>query len=125
MDFVARYVSKPVICAAAMGQDGSVLCHALYAWAVSYGVDECGNVDVPEAAGSDTLSGVKIEQTDMEPSQDRDRQQRMVKTARVVHTILREIDDFGLLRKPSLDGVLALLLTLPLTEGKRFDVRTC
>jgi hypothetical protein len=35
-----------------MGPEGAILCHVLYAWAVSYGVDEQGQLDVPDGGGA-------------------------------------------------------------------------
>lgn len=115
-EFVARYLSKPIPCAAAMGAEGSVLCHVLYAWAVSYGVDERGALDVPE--GGEPLPINILAPSDAELARDKDRLGRMDKMNRIIRTILREIDEHGLMRRPTWDGVRALLLINPLTEGR-------
>ena len=89
----------------------------LYAWAVSYGVDENGNLDVAE--GGDAPDG-PIDLTkpgDGEIKREADRQKRWARMAMVVEYILKKIDEAGLMRKPTWDGVRALLLILPLTEG--------
>ena len=99
-----------------MGREGAVLCHCLYAWAVSYGVDETGQLDVPEGT---PLGPVSLASSgDSEAQRQAERQRRMEKTHRVVRTILREIDEYGILRRPSWDGVRVLLLIIPLTEGE-------
>lgn len=118
LEFVTRYLSKPIPCAAALGPEGAVLCHCLYAWGISYGVDERGQLDVVDGGGEPLgpLNLLNIGETEMR--RERDRQRRMEKLVRVVRTILREIDEFSLLRRPSWDGIRAILLILPLTEGE-------
>lgn len=118
LDFVTLYLSKPIPCAAAMGSVGAVLCHCLYAWGVSYGVDERGQLDVAEGS-TDPLGPLNLLNAgESEARRERDRQRRMEKLNKVVRTILREIDEYGVLRRPSWDGIRALLLILPLTEGE-------
>ena len=68
------------------------------AWAASFGVDEYGNEDHRHT-----------------PALVRQRRKR---TNEMVEEILAIIDSHGLLRKPSWDGVRALMLFMPLTEGK-------
>ncbi|RXK40132.1 hypothetical protein M231_02589 [Tremella mesenterica] len=116
-DFVQRYLRPTNPTAAAMGPEGAILCHVLYAWAVSYGVDERGNCDVPENGGAPLLNVSLLHPSDAEASREADRQGRRAKMRYVVEIILREIDDAGILRRPSWDGVRVLLLLLPLTEG--------
>lgn len=99
-----------------MGREGSVLCHVLYAWAVSYGVDERGQLDSPEGEPCGPTS--LLHASDAELKRQNERQRRTEKTYRVVRTILCEIDEYGIMRKPSWDGVRVLLLILPLTEGR-------
>jgi hypothetical protein len=104
-----------------MGAEGAILCHVLYAWAVSYGVDEYGQLDVVEGGG------VEYEPVDMfvpgasEQKREGDRRRRMEKMSAVVRVILKEIDEGGVMRKPTWDGVRCLLLVLPLTEGKLYS----
>ena len=100
-----------------MGPEGAILCHVLYAWAVSYGVDENGELDVPEGGEViDERVDLKV-LGERERKREADRQKRRSKLKGLLEIILKEIDDFGILRKPSWDGVRSLLLVLPLTEG--------
>lgn len=108
-----------------MGPEGAILCHTLYAWAVSYGVDERGQLDVPDGGGEPVGPVNLIAVSEPALRRERDRQRRMEKTNRVVRVVLREIDELGLLRRPSIDGVRALLLILPLTEGTSYANRAC
>ncbi|BEI87789.1 uncharacterized protein CcaverHIS019_0105070 [Cutaneotrichosporon cavernicola] len=117
LDFVTVYLSKPIPCAAAMGSVGAVLCHCLYAWGLSYGVDERGQLDVAEAGGETVGPLNLLSASESEARRERDRQRRKEKFNGVVRTILREIDEYGILRRPSWDGIRAVLLILPLTEG--------
>ncbi|KIR40696.1 hypothetical protein I313_03352 [Cryptococcus deuterogattii Ram5] len=95
----------------------AILCHVLYAWAVSYGVDEYGGLDLPEG-GREPLTGVNVTSAcPGEAQREKDRSVRMEKMKSVVEVILKEIDDCGVMRKPTWDGVRVLLMILPLTEG--------
>lgn len=117
MEFVSRFLSKPIPCAAAMGPEGAVLCHTLYAWGVAYGVDERGQFDINESS-SEPLATVSLASVgEGEARRDVDRQRRLEKLNRVLRTIIKEIDEYGILRKPTWDGVSALLLFLPLLDG--------
>ena len=116
VEFVTRYSSNPFPCAAAMGSEGAILCHVLYAWALSFGVDQNGDLDVQD--GGDAPDGpidlVAVGQG--ETKREGDRQIRKEKLMKVLEVILKQIDDCGVLRKPTWDGVRSLLLILPLTE---------
>lgn len=116
-DFVARYLSYANPCAANLGPEGAILCHVLYAWAVSYGVDEHGRLDVPEGGGTSGSPISLLEPGKDEIKREEDRQARFAKMRTAVEVILQEIDTCGILRKPTWDGVRVLLLLLPLTEG--------
>lgn len=117
-EFVNRYLSVNPPYAAAMGPEGAILCHVLYAWAVSYGVDEHGRLDVPE--GGDAPAGLVdlMKHNEGEIKREQDRQRRRAAMAQILEVILRRIDQCGVMRKPSWDGVRALLLILPLTDGE-------
>lgn len=99
-----------------MGSEGAILCHVLYAWALSFGVDQNGDLDVQD--GGDAPDGpidlVAVGQG--ETKREGDRQIRKEKLMKVLEVILKQIDDCGVLRKPTWDGVRSLLLILPLTE---------
>lgn len=117
VEFVSRYLHASPPSAAAMGTEGAILCHVLYAWALSYGVDENGTLDVPE--GGDAPDGpVDLIQPSLgERKREADREIRKVRMKLALEVILKEIDEAGIMRKPSWDGVRALLMILPLTEG--------
>lgn len=69
----------------------------LVAWAASYGVDEAGN---PEPhLGDESVN------------------RRRERTNAMMREILHLVDVYGILRRPSWDGVRVLLLLMPLTEG--------
>lgn len=103
-----------------MGPEGAVLCHCLYAWGISYGVNERGQLDVMEAGG-ETLGPLNLlNMGESELRREQSRQRRMEKLNRVVGNVLREIDEYSLLRRPSWDGIRAILLILPLTEGEQY-----
>lgn len=116
-NFLERYLSKTNTHETAMDIENTILCHVLYAWAVSYGVDEYGRLDLPEG-GREPLTGVNVTSAcPGEVQRETDRSVRMEKTKSVVKVILKEIDDCGVMRKPTWDGVRVLLMILPLTEG--------
>ncbi|KAI0664923.1 hypothetical protein C8Q70DRAFT_1060822 [Cubamyces menziesii] len=75
---------------------GQLIALALAVWAASYGVNEVGE-EAPEHSREDM-------------------QQRKERVNDMLVELLYLIDIHGLLRKPSWDGVRALLLTMPLTE---------
>nr|XP_018263170.1 uncharacterized protein I303_04663 [Kwoniella dejecticola CBS 10117]OBR85328.1 hypothetical protein I303_04663 [Kwoniella dejecticola CBS 10117] len=116
-NFIGRYLSNPNPTAAAMGPEGACLCHVLYAWAVSYGVDEYGKLDIPEGGGTPLEDISLLGPGDFEMRRETDRQKRRERMRSVAEVILREIDECGIMRKPTWDGVRVLLLVLPLTDG--------
>lgn len=76
---------------------GQLVALILVIWAASFGVNEYGVEELYDNQGN--------------PKRRRDRINEMVQEA------LFLIDIHGILRKPSWDGVRALLLILPLTQG--------
>ncbi len=76
---------------------GQLIALALVVWAASYGVDEAGE-EVLELRDEDVL-------------------QRKERTNEMLLELLYLVDIHAILRKPSWDGVRALLLIMPLTEG--------
>lgn len=119
VEFVDRYLSSKPPTAAAMGPEGAVLVHVLYAWAVSYGVNEHGQLDVPDGGGVPTGLPVDLIKPDeTEIKRESDRQRRKTKMKHVIEVILQKVDELGIMRKPTWDGVRVLLIVLPLTEGK-------
>ena len=80
-----------------LGEVGRLICLVLSTWAASFGVNEKGE---PERhTGYETIK------------------QRRDRTNTWVLELLRAVDHYGLLRRPTWDGVQVLLLLLPLTEG--------
>ncbi|PCH38255.1 hypothetical protein WOLCODRAFT_130794 [Wolfiporia cocos MD-104 SS10] len=79
-----------------MQAPGQLVALILVVWAASFGVNEAGVEELCDAS--------------MHPRRRRDRVNEMV------HEVLSLVDIHGLLRKPSWDGVRALLLILPLTQ---------
>ena len=114
---MGRYLSYAEPCAANLGPEGALLCHVLYAWATSYGVDENGRLDIPEGGGEPMRNLSLLDPGKDEVKREADRQARFAKMRVAVEIILQEIDACGILRKPTWDGVRVLLLLLPLTEG--------
>jgi hypothetical protein len=116
-NFTQRYLAAKEPNAASMGAEGAVLCHVLYAWALSYGVDHRGELDIPEGGG-EPLGVLSVKSPGSnEMRREADRQNRFENMRKVVEMALREIDEIGIMRKPTWDGVRVLLLILPLTEG--------
>lgn len=76
---------------------GQLIAMILVAWAASFGVNEFGVEELYDGAMSQRRTKERV--NDM------------------VQEILYLIDIHGILRKPSWDGVRALLLVLPLTQG--------
>ena len=100
-----------------MGPEGAILCHVFYAWAISYGVDENGQLDVPEGGEAPDGPIDLVHHGDGEIKREEDRKIRKSRMSGVLEVILTKMDECGIMRKPSWDGVRALLLILPLTEG--------
>lgn len=117
-DFVRRYLSYDNPCAENLGPEGALLCHVLYAWATSYGVDEHGNMDVPEGGITPLRDVNLLEPGKNELEREEQRNIRFAKMRVPITLILEEIDACGIMRKPSWDGARVLLLFLPLTEGE-------
>ena len=76
---------------------GQLIALALVVWAASFGVDEAGE-EVPEL-------------------RDEDIHQRKERINEMLLELLYLVDIHAILRKPTWDGVRALLLIMPLTEG--------
>ena len=93
-DFAARFNNGDI---GGLREVGRLICLVLSTWAASFGVNEKGE---PERhTGYETIK------------------QRRDRTNTWVLELLRAVDHYGLLRKPTWDGVQVLLLLLPLTEG--------
>lgn len=93
--------------ASALSPAGQLIASILVVWGASFGVNEYGVEEERAFAGDEPQSP--------SPETLQRRRDRKDTTNRMLQQILRMIDVHGILRKPSWDGVRALLLTLPLT----------
>ncbi|KAJ9097370.1 hypothetical protein QFC19_006839 [Naganishia cerealis] len=116
IDFMNRYKAACPYSADSMGPAGAILCHVMYAWACSYGIDESGQMLV-------TSNEWHIPENTMHPDRQQQysiresaRQRQLEQTNLAVKQVLKEIDQAGILRNITWDGVRCLLLILPLTE---------
>lgn len=96
----------------------------LVVWAASFGLDERGLApDNHSSADDPTFPRAEDESDDANPrklkegSQDPKWRERKDKTDVMLREVLELIDFHGVMRRPTLDGVRALLLILPLLEG--------
>lgn len=104
-----------------MGPIGAILCHVLYAWASSYGIDESGEPTIMRYGWhlSSAANG-SAQQDNVRRDREAARQRQLEQTNLAVKEILKEIDQAGIYRNMSWDGVRCMLLILPLTECKLF-----
>ena len=114
VEFPARYLAH---CEGAklLGNEAQLISMLLVVWAVSFGLNERGIAQgQDESATSAEIQGPGAK-----------RRQRKTKTEALLHDIMEQIDFYGVLRRPTLDGVRVLLLLLPLLEGKTFVPTLC
>ena len=107
IEFPARYIAH---CKGGklLGNEGQLISMLLVVWAVSFGLNERGVVEGEDeypASAESQGPGAK-------------RRQRKTRTETLLNEIMEHIDFYGVLRRPTLDGVRVLLLLLPLLEGK-------
>jgi hypothetical protein len=101
----------------------------LVTWSYSYGLNEHGlPLDETDSARSPSASPMSDEPTSdlgtpSKPLQGF--QKTKEKFDQMVQQILDLIDYHGIMRRPSLDGVRALLLLLPLLEGSWLGLFAC
>jgi hypothetical protein len=95
-----------------LGRVGKLISKILVAWAASYGVDESGRELV---ASSRILQEPLVALPDLG-----DVKQRRIRCNAMTKELLTLVDRYGVLRTASWDGVRALLLLVPLTEGEVF-----
>jgi hypothetical protein len=106
-EFPARYLAH---CKGGklLGNEGQLISMLLVVWAVSFGLNERGIVEGEDeypASAESQGPGAK-------------RRQRKARTETLLHEIMEQIDFYGVLRRPTLDGVRVLLLRL--TSGVAF-----
>ena len=107
MEFPTRYAAH---CKGGklLGNEGQLISMLLVVWAASYGLNERG---IAEGEGDSPASAEN-------QGPGAKRRQRKNRTEVLLHEIMEQIDFYGVLRRPTLDGVRVLLLLLPLLEGK-------
>lgn len=81
-----------------LGVPGRLVAMSLVVWAASFGHDEEGKLDQSFDRKGWRLSAKS-------------------RTNNMVKELLYLIDSYGIIRKPTWDGLVVLLITLPLTEG--------
>jgi len=110
-----------------LGHEGGLIAMLLVVWAASFGLDERGlpfdnhlNADTPPLthmkSEGDALDNHKFK----DGFQDMKWREKRDKTDSMLREVLELIDFHGVMRRPTLDGVRALLLILPLLEGSNF-----
>lgn len=124
-DFASRYIEhcnggRP------LPIEGQLLAKVLVVWACSFGVDHTGT-DVSAAlsasAGpSTTITGMG-ERAGWRQQQEMDMTARRERTDAEVQEILHLIDIYGIMRKPTWDGVRLLLLIWPLTQNVQTELQ--
>jgi hypothetical protein len=114
IEFPARYVAH---CKGGklLGNEGQLISLLLVVWAVSFGLNERGIVE-----GEDESPVLAESQ-----GPGAKRRQRKAQTETLLYEIMEQIDFYGVLRRPTLDGVRVLLLLLPLLEGKSSSSGLC
>lgn len=99
-EFASRYFAH-VKGNAQLAMEGQLLAAVLSVWAASFGVDESG---VGSTFGQNY------------PSDCAEGRSRRESTNKQVEELLRLVDLYGVLRKPTWDGVRVLMLVWPLTQ---------
>lgn len=105
-----------------LGHEGGIIAMLLVIWAASFGLDEQGLP--PDNHEDICIVGHSIDDESADPwnpreaSHDLRWRERKDKIDAMLREVLELIDFHGVMRRPSFDGVQALLLALPLLEGK-------
>ncbi|KAG6917794.1 hypothetical protein DXG01_001066 [Tephrocybe rancida] len=129
VEFSARYIahSKGI---QPLGHEGGLLAMILVIWAASFGLDErgipedddardCSDQETPTAITHSTGSKRGSSNQDSkgkDPMTERSRKDKKENTEAMLREVLELIDFHGVMRRPSWDGVRALLLIMPLLE---------
>lgn len=110
-----------------MGHEGGLIAMLLVVWAASFGLDERGLPPDNHTGTEDSgFTGTNDDNDTTDPrklkdvSQEAKWRERKDKTDAMLREVLELIDFHGVMRRPTLDGVRALLLILPLLEGDDF-----
>jgi len=134
VEFPARFIAHTKG-THSLGHEGGLIAMILVVWAASFGLDESGLSEVepgaivpseqPDDIHATTVSTKTVKKEDTERlsekktksgtiGRNRDRKE---KTDAMLREILELIDFHGVMRRPTWDGVRALLLIMPLMEG--------
>jgi hypothetical protein len=137
IEFSARFIAH-VKGTHSLGHEGGLIAMILVVWAASFGLDECGISEVEHDdtaehplpleesdihATAASAKSVKKEETErMSEKKSKNatvgrNRERKEKTDAMLREVLELIDFHGVMRRPTWDGVRALLLIIPLMEG--------
>lgn len=119
-EFLGRFVShsKGV---QRLSNEGGLIAMLLVTWAASYGLNERGipETERGEVSRTDSNGGEASPYSNGKyTSPGTSRRPWKNQTGAYLREILEFVDLYGVLRRPTLDGVRVLLLLLPLMEGK-------
>lgn len=106
-----------------LGHEGGLIAMLLVVWAASFGLDERGlpsdnhsNADIPTFVHTKDEVDAFDNRKFKDGVQDMKWREKKDKTDTMLREVLELIDFHGVMRRPTLDGVRALLLILPLLE---------
>lgn len=115
-----------------LGHEGGLIAMLLVVWAISFGFNEHGmpegdeseTKEVSATAPSTGMSSRRAGNDTAMPDGDNDelfaahvRRARKETTDLMIREVLELIDSYGVLRRPTWDGVRVLLLLIPLIDG--------
>lgn len=111
-----------------LGHEGGLIAMLLVVWAASFGLDERGlpsdshsNADIPTFVHTKDEADAFDNRKFKDGVQDMKWREKKDKTDTMLREVLELIDFHGVMRRPTLDGVRALLLILPLLEGSNLS----
>ena len=132
VEFPARFIAHAKG-THSLGHEGGLIAMILVVWAASFGLDECGVSEVEHIEQTSEESVIHVTNSSPKSIKKEDSERasekkgRMVtvgkirerkeKTDAMLREILELIDFHGVMRRPTWDGVRALLLIMPLMEG--------
>lgn len=134
VEFPARFIAHDKG-THSLGHEGGLIAMILVVWAASFGLDECGDSEDEHCgiaeqplAESDihvTTASTTVKKEETERGSEKrsknvaigKNRERKEKTDAMLREILELIDFHGVMRRPTWDGVRALLLIMPLMEG--------
>jgi hypothetical protein len=111
-EFASRYVAH-IKGGSTLTVEAQLLAKVLVVWAASFGVDEYGTEIAPSSTNSDLVTNWRLDAG----SEGTEKRARREHTDAMTQELLHLIDLYGILRKPTWDGVRVLLFIWPLTQG--------